>query len=171
MDVPKGTLVEVDVEESFVRKSVGLQNRFVLKEDPIVHNFLGFDHVLVHSAYLPSVQFDFSPLASSSSMTVVCMDVSREKVKLSVIFKVIFASCKISPFMTRNRSLSTFYYFFYLQELYPIEHELYELLFPLAPENRYSMVSDPDKLTLMKSCQVQLHVLFTRVCERFKKDF
>ena len=35
VDVPKGTLVEVDVEESFVRKSVGLQNRFVLKEDPI----------------------------------------------------------------------------------------------------------------------------------------
>ena len=95
VDVPKGTLVEVDVEESFVRKSVGLQNRFVFKKDPLLHNFLDLITYVVHSAYLPSVQFDFSPLVSSSSMTVVCMDVSREKVKLSVIFKVIFASCKI----------------------------------------------------------------------------
>ena len=96
VDVPKGTLVEVDVEESFVRKSVGLQNRFVLKEDPL-HNFL--DLITYIQLTYPVFKCDFSPLASSSSMTVVCMDVSREKVKLSVIFKVIFASCKISQFM------------------------------------------------------------------------
>jgi len=115
VDVPKGTLVEIDVD--------GFLNN---RKNP-------------------------SSNCISNSVSVVCIDDVASEESQDLLFKTRDRDRNHLDSSQENKAKIKFAVTF--KELFPVEHEACELLLPLAPSARYTMVSSPDRLKMLASCR------------------